>query len=723
MKRIPIMLLAILASIGTSLAQGPQSWYSLATSRTGDTVRLNDLEPHTWSYYTAASPIHSLNPADVTITYYGNGTATMTSSSNDDNDPTSFTENVTTVQVGIDAAEHTFVYHKTLERENADGSSHCPYTTIANPFSVRPTGTGSGNAKYRGFYKWRIKSVSGGAIKSADGATTYTAYSGSGATAATNMLDADQSYHFVPNAPYGMTVELEALWAQAYVYTGSGTSPFVAAVGRERNFYVVDDASTTELPTGVGPCTYSSFYPNGTTNGTTTATLNDRATRRASFTADNDCKIEYIKLRNYDDDVINANMHNFTLGRGIEPYDTRCCYQFRTIPNSGNTSTHQDFKVRVESGTYAGGGTGEGMYSRDNFYLLGTGYRNNGTFHLDIILGCDYDRAEGDDTKLTVATSNQILFGSSTLGEANKSHRVLDCTIKSGKYQEDFWDGTHGDNDADYDESFYCGSTQNNSYPGIRYVTVEGGQLASINGGRGTTTSSHVNSSDIVFSLRLRGGLVYNSLYGAASSTVSYGGRRFVITGGEVRGWLAAGCNGTANGGGHTEGAAYIYIGGDSKIGNASHPRTINSTVGGNVFGAGRGNSGHIASIVDSYIVVADDAEVLHDVYGGGNYGHNTHQANIYIVGGTVKGKVFGGANQKQGAQVDIHMTGGTVIGGVYGGFNSSGIVTGPVNVNIVGGTVGEDGQDAEHGHVFGSGYVWRGLLGDGRRAGNHRSC
>ncbi|MBR0170884.1 MAG: hypothetical protein IJQ14_08665 [Bacteroidales bacterium] len=46
MKRIPIMLLAILASIGTSLAQGPQSWYSLATSRTGDTVRLNDLEPH-----------------------------------------------------------------------------------------------------------------------------------------------------------------------------------------------------------------------------------------------------------------------------------------------------------------------------------------------------------------------------------------------------------------------------------------------------------------------------------------------------------------------------------------------------------------------------------------------------------------------------------------------------------------------------------------------------
>ena len=73
MKRIPIMLLALLAGIGNSLAQGPQSWYTLATSRTGDTVRLNDLEPHSWSYYTAASPIHSLNPVDVRIAYYGNG--------------------------------------------------------------------------------------------------------------------------------------------------------------------------------------------------------------------------------------------------------------------------------------------------------------------------------------------------------------------------------------------------------------------------------------------------------------------------------------------------------------------------------------------------------------------------------------------------------------------------------------------------------------------------
>ncbi|MBR1791476.1 MAG: hypothetical protein IJ754_06975 [Bacteroidaceae bacterium] len=49
-----------------------------ATGVDGTTVYLNDLEDHSWSYYSDAScPIRSLNPADVTITYYGNGTGTI----------------------------------------------------------------------------------------------------------------------------------------------------------------------------------------------------------------------------------------------------------------------------------------------------------------------------------------------------------------------------------------------------------------------------------------------------------------------------------------------------------------------------------------------------------------------------------------------------------------------------------------------------------------------
>jgi hypothetical protein len=99
---------------------------------------------------------------------------------------------------------------------------------------------------------------------------------------------------------------------------------------------------------------------------------------------------------------------------------------------------------------------------------------------------------------------------------------------------------------------------------------------------------------------------------------------------------------------------------------------------------------------------------VERDVYGGGNYGYvnagTGHGSDIYILGGTVGGKVFGGSNQQQGQQVEIRMTGGTVIGGVYGGSNSSGAVSGPVKVNILGDTVGEDGQDNDHGNGFGVG-------------------
>ena len=89
-------------------------------SSDGTTVTLFDYEDHKWSYYSDEEcPIHSLNPADVKITYYGNGTKTVTTT-NDDN-PTSFTADATGVKVGIDADANTFVYYKTLER--MDGST------------------------------------------------------------------------------------------------------------------------------------------------------------------------------------------------------------------------------------------------------------------------------------------------------------------------------------------------------------------------------------------------------------------------------------------------------------------------------------------------------------------------------------------------------------------------------------------------------------------------
>ena len=135
----------------------------------GGIVTLNDYEDHSWSYYSDASlpaRMRSLNPANVVITYYGNGTSTVSTSSDAAPALSTFTASTdNSVAVGIGEPESTFVYYKTLERTSgsAYGSASYNYTTIPNPFSIRPT-YGTGGTRWRGFYAWRIKSINGGTI-------------------------------------------------------------------------------------------------------------------------------------------------------------------------------------------------------------------------------------------------------------------------------------------------------------------------------------------------------------------------------------------------------------------------------------------------------------------------------------------------------------------------------------------------------------------------------
>lgn len=109
----------------------------------GSVVLLDDRESHTWSYYSdETSPIKSLNPADVKITYYGYGTNTMTSSNTADSGLSNadFDSDVASADVAVnhDAPENQFIYLKTLENENENGTGNYPYTTIPNPFQKRP---------------------------------------------------------------------------------------------------------------------------------------------------------------------------------------------------------------------------------------------------------------------------------------------------------------------------------------------------------------------------------------------------------------------------------------------------------------------------------------------------------------------------------------------------------------------------------------------------------
>ncbi len=195
-------------------------------------VYLDDRENHSWSYYSDPSnPVRSLNPADVKITYYGYGTNTMyssnaaTPSGNPD-------VNVAASQVGIgiDApGKNTYVYLKTLERRGGTTATSkaavtgpCKYRVIPNPFSIRPT-YGSGDTRWRGFYRWRVKRLVGGAIYT-DLAKTQSVTQG-------QMVDPEQLLWLAPTAEYGMEIDLEAIWARAFVFTATEAATGINAIG------------------------------------------------------------------------------------------------------------------------------------------------------------------------------------------------------------------------------------------------------------------------------------------------------------------------------------------------------------------------------------------------------------------------------------------------------------------------------------------------------------
>ena len=253
---------------------------------------------------------------------------------------------------------------------------------------------------------------------------------------------------------------------------------------------------------------------------------------------------------------------------------------------------------------------------------------------------------------------------------------------------------------------------------------MEGGEMASLAGSLnsyGNNRNTYVVNDGDAVEIRIKGGTIRGSVYGAAAYASATGNRRFLFTGGEVRGWIAGGANGTQSDGGYLYGSTKIYIGGHTSVNSNSSTSVINRAVGGNVFGAGCGygassNSGQVTE--GTTVVVADEAYVERGVYGGGSYGYTTSTADVFILGGTVDGKsggvsgtsysgtitggVFGGACQNQGGTVNITMTGGEVHTGLYGGSNATGTISGNVTMQVDGGQVGTSTSNA---NIHGGGY------------------
>ena len=651
----------------------------------GGTVILNDYEDHNWTYYagvhadvdggtynaTYSGRLYSPNPRNVKITYKGNGQLTNGTA-------------VTGVKVGIDAPETTFVYYKTIENNNG-----YKYTTIPNPFSVRPKLNGT----YYGFSHWKVTSISGGTIN------------GLGAN---NTVNAETEITFVPSGTYttnctSMEVELEAVWGVAEVIT-SGS--FKNDYGVERMFYVMTSSDNNNITNKGKACTYTSIYPNGTKDGTNAATMNDRKYRRGGFTCSADSKFEYIYL-NDNGSTLNAHGKNLIVGRGVSNSNGTGVCATNVIGVTGNEtdwwgtetspadpSSNLNYTIRLESGIYT------------NYHALATGGTFSGTNKIRSVFGSDYDRAKNNDDNLSITSNLWMGEGCNFSSSTNGTDGYYKCWVKSGKLlTSDITDGTGGT------QSIYLGTSGNQNrskYIPLRSLYLEGGILGGVAGG--LDDQSYTGSSDFRVMVRMTGGYIKGCLYGAGSYARGAGERRYVITGGEIGGWVAAGCNGiggntTSDNNGATDGDSYVYIGGDAAIGYKN--TTVNDVEGGNVFGAGRGASGQsydVGTVNNSNVVIADQSKIEKNVYGGGNYGFvaSGGTAKLYIAGGTVDGSVFGGANMVQGQTVSINMVGGLVKSGVYGGSNTQGAINNNVTMQINGGQVGTKNTPA---NVHGGGY------------------
>ena len=619
-------------------------------------VTLNDYENHGWTYYSdASSPVHRLNPVNIQITYYGYGTKTMTSSNTDQLPANNqFTENVanTAVKVNQNEEGHTFVYYKTLENANDDGTGNYPYIMIPNPFQVRPTH----NSDWRGFYAWRVKSLSSGLSIKVDG-TTYTSDDiGDGI-----IIYAEQEVEFITANEYGNKVAFEALWAKAYLDDGSN---YYTNTGNYRNAYERNFKKVTSLTTYNYPVTISSINPDG--SGTVGS-----VSRTSNYTCSNDVKLENMTLgmANY---YIDGNSYNLAIGRGVANGNNNVASS--VYGDASPSSVMGDFTLRVESGKYS-----------TSYILYATnGTNNTSTFTATAIYGSDYDRANATNNNKLVFSS-VVEVGINT--RPSSANTAINVTVLSGTF------GSNAANNEFYMGYENCGT---NNTRATRKLEVFGGNfLGGIAGGIEYGVASATNN----LTMRIHDGTIHRYLYGSGQYSAGYGTRRIVITGGTFDAWVAGGCYGTNPTGGATNGNINLYFGGDANQSNTD-----------GIFGAGYGSSGtsdNSYTVIQSNVVFADEATTTGSVYGGGNKGYATGDIKVYLAGGTVGGNVFGGANEaRSSADVAVVVTGGTVAGGVYGGSNQSGAISGQITVDVYGTDPAPSANAYAINQVFGGGNV-----------------
>ena len=639
----------------------------------GSKVILHEHEDHNWTYYSGVDPslddgnyntsyaghLYSPDPRNVKIIYNGGGVANAS-------------------PVAISGAEgegqNLMIYCITIEKDpfedwlRGDGTDY-PYQVISNPFSKRPrlnnhTGDTDG---YYGFGGWKI--ISGG-----EHILEYNNGQIIPLDAIIHFTDMDNGYK--PNV-LSATVELEATWVPANVFIGSTTPTFTDGT-YETNFWVINADIENRTYNNLN-MTVTAMSPDGG------ASLNNYDAYKMQglkidMSSTATTKFEWMKFYGAFD--IEGGGRNLYLGRGLDRTDEENCNVYGNGSNQGSGIVDQVLKI--ESGTY--------------YRFFHYGANPSQIVKQIAVLGCDYDRASGKNDKLKVKGYCRVGDGRK-LAYAPGNRMSAYAYVKSGTLVDKSVGAAPADN------CYYMSVANSGSNFGCRYLEVQGGVIANIAGGFDQGT----NVPDDVFTLRMKGGEVKGSVYGAATFSGAKGNRTLVFTGGTVKGWIAGGANGTQDTGGKLDGATYVYVGGNAQVNSSGSGTVINRSVGGNVFGAGCGygkesTSGQIT--LGTNVVVADNAYVERGVYGGGSYGYCdvTKTANIYITGNAVvggenggvngtsydaniQGGIYGGACQNKGGNVNLYMLGGTVNkGGIFGGSNQSGTLLGDVKMMLYGG-------------------------------------
>lgn len=698
----------------------------------GNAVILYDLEDHNWTYYKGIDAsvdanyntkylytMFSPDPRDVKITYRAYNTETSKIIlSNTETNIGSGTNLIPYISSASGEQQSTFIYYKTLEKfvigmfaddANWDGkpdnpsnaAEQYPYTVISNPFSKRP----KNGSNYYGFAGWKI--ISGGEY-----IREYTN---------NQVIPLDATIHFQNLSASSVTdIVLEATWAVATVTTADYVPSFTGGT-YETNFWVI--TGNISGPSISYPCTITAMTPDG---GATTNNYNNY-TISGNITANTDnIKLEWVKLNMNDDNNINAQGYNFTMGRGIVNNQTNGCRLYGTNTNRNCVQT-----LKAESGVYT------------RLYHINKSISSGNSVNQLVIIGCDYDRARAvnDPSYNTKLKIQNARMGS----DPGRSAGVLytRSIVKSGTLQThvDANGGSYNGGSSNY-ENYYMSASQKT---GQRFLTVEGGHFqGGITGGSdgdgdestmgyggsGATISQHGKRG---FTLRVRGNAIIEGLItGAADQQNSSGDRVFVFTGGQIGGWVSAGSNGVTDAGGKTDGMSYVYVGGETEINShlfTNNPQIMGHSTGGAVYGTGCGISSTSTSgqMTDgTNVVLADNAYVERGIYGGGALGYvlDDKTSNIYITGGhvgakegqikndatnpatniTLPGGVFGGACYRGGGTANIYMYGGLIEGGIYGGSNANGSLAANANVVINGGQVGLDASHPANVHGGGLG-------------------